>query len=125
MYPLHVLGSGKSCTINLLLRKRVIGLKLEEAAPVSGDAVGCTFDFKTYENDKYILYDTVGLSQGSMAEISAEKALRLLKKFIRKITEREGIHLLILVTRKDRINKEVEGNFKLFVNGKVNKSLRY
>ena len=55
---IHYSGGGKSSTINLLMEKQI--------AVVSDKAIGCTFDYKRYEtNNGYVLFDTVGLGEGS------------------------------------------------------------
>jgi len=53
----YLIGSGKSSLVNLLLE--------ETKAKVSDSAVGCTFEFQKYSTEKFNLYDTVGLSEGS------------------------------------------------------------
>lgn len=59
MWIIMYSGGGKSSTVNLLLGKTI--------ANVSNGAVGCTSEFQCYEgdNEKYVLFDTPGLSEGS------------------------------------------------------------
>lgn len=98
-------GSGKSSLVNLLLG--------QNEANVSDKAVGCTFEFKKYEMAEYNLYDTVGLSEGSVGTRTQAQAIKQLLQLLKSLGD--GVSLLIFVIERGRIKKSLEDNYKLFI----------
>ena len=87
-----------------------------QAAKVSDKAIGCTFEYQKYmaPNSNYVLYDTVGLSEGKSGQVSSDVAIKQLIGLLRSLSE--GVSLLIYVIKKDRIRETTEKNYHLFVN---------
>jgi len=98
-------GSGKSSIVNGLVGRKV--------AAVSDKAVGCTFTYDVYKMGAYNLYDTVGLSEGDHGTKSLEVALKELCNLLKSLSE--GVSLLIYVSKKGRITKSIDANYKIFV----------
>jgi len=113
-----------------------------QEAKVSDGAVGCTFEFKRHETDSFVLFDTVGLSEGSKklfllqyiprhvksaiinglqtflkgkGTVTQSFAVRELIKLLKSLEN--GVSLLTFVMKKGRIMKSLDENYKLFVDG--------
>ncbi|KAG2145198.1 hypothetical protein DEU56DRAFT_789356 [Suillus clintonianus] len=88
-------GTGKSSLVNLIIGP--------EIAPTSSDAKGCTDETKEYLHDlaiqsktlKVKLFDTAGLGEGSHGKVPDKKARRLLKDLLQRLTQQDGIHLVM------------------------------
>ena len=94
--------------MNLILGKN--------SATVSDSAIGCTFKFSKYAGpDGYMLYDTVGLSEGSQGTMASAAAMKQLVNLLKSLSD--GVSLLIMVIKKERITASLEKNYQLFVSG--------
>ena len=80
---------------------------------MSDSAVGCTFKYEKYESPGYVLYDTVGLSEGRSGTVSSADAIKQLVSLLKSLSD--GVSLLIYVIKKDRIRETTEKNYRLFV----------
>ncbi|KAG1847329.1 hypothetical protein DFJ58DRAFT_797938 [Suillus subalutaceus] len=84
-------GVGKSSLINLIAGKDI--------APTSPDALPCTTEEHAYEIDirgqRYTLHDT-------------------LKYFLRKISEEDGLHLLVYCVRGSRATRALRHSYETF-----------
>lgn len=92
-------GSGKSSIINVIARKKV--------ATTSNDALGCTPKSKRYSVDisgqKFALFDTAGLNEGTAGTVPPKQAKRQLKSLLDKLSSHKspsgGIDLLVYCVR--------------------------
>ncbi|KAJ8581198.1 hypothetical protein M405DRAFT_705153, partial [Rhizopogon salebrosus TDB-379] len=86
-------GSGKSSVINALAQKQV--------AATSDSATGCTFRYQKHAVDlsgeRFILFDTVGLNEGTAGTVPAAEAEAKLNSLLRDLMnpESDGIGLLV------------------------------
>ncbi|KAG2070685.1 hypothetical protein BDR04DRAFT_1099706 [Suillus decipiens] len=91
-------GSGKSSVINVIAQK--------EVAKTSNDAVGCTSEPKSYSVDifgqRFALFDTAGLNEGTAGTVPQREAKRQLKSLLDKLHESssDGIDLLVYCVRR-------------------------
>ncbi|KAG1824711.1 uncharacterized protein BJ212DRAFT_1476004 [Suillus subaureus] len=88
-------GSGKSSVINAITQTQL--------AETSSDATGCTFSYQCYpveiSGQRYVLFDTAGLNEGSTGAVPAPKAEKELKRLLRGLMSSgsDGIGLLALI----------------------------
>lgn len=88
-------GSGKSSIINVIAQKQV--------AKTSNDAPGCTPESTRYSVDisrqKFALFDTAGLNEGSAGTVPHQQAKKQLKSLLNKLMSHkspsDGIDLLV------------------------------
>ncbi|KAG9316823.1 hypothetical protein JVU11DRAFT_2889 [Chiua virens] len=103
-------GVGKSSLINLIAGKNI--------CETSSSAVGCTLDYKRYQitlNDqRFAIWDTAGLDEGSQGTVPAEKAEAYLRQLIRDLAKTSGIDLLIYCVRGTRVRSALLSNYHLF-----------
>ncbi|KAG2363187.1 P-loop containing nucleoside triphosphate hydrolase protein, partial [Suillus spraguei] len=91
-------GSGKSSVINTIAQ--------EEVANTSNDVVGCTRESKRYSveiyGQKFALFDTAGLNDGSAGTVPHKLAKRQLKSLLDRLHESpsDGIDLLVYCVHK-------------------------
>ncbi|KAF9222622.1 hypothetical protein BS17DRAFT_735456 [Gyrodon lividus] len=113
--PLNVVvfgesGVGKSSVINMIAGKNV--------TKTSNDAVGCTFCHQCHEvilnGLKVNLWDTAGLDEGTEGTVPAIQAEENLKAFLRQVTRRAGIDLLMYCVRGTRLRKALLRNYNIF-----------
>jgi len=102
-------GAGKSSLINLIVGKDV--------AETSSNAMGCTFESKSYEVEvegiPLVLWDTSGLNEGEKGEVAAKKAVGQLYHLIQSL-ENNGVSLLVFCIRGPRIRETTIKNYQLF-----------
>ncbi|KAJ3907641.1 hypothetical protein F5879DRAFT_502019 [Lentinula edodes] len=110
-------GCGKSSIVNMLLGR--------EAALMSSGALGCTFENKSYsvtiERQKYRLYDTTGLDEGTVGTVVSKDALVKLYHLLRDL--QGGISLLVYCMRGPRITETLERNYNIFYDGFCRKAV--
>jgi GTP-binding protein EngB required for normal cell division len=105
-------GSGKSSVINALAQNQV--------AATSSSAAGCTFRYQKHEVDlsgeRFILFDTVGLDEGTAGTVPAAEAEANLKSLLRDLMspESNGIGLLVYCVRSVRVSRALLRNYNLF-----------
>ncbi|KAF9245012.1 hypothetical protein BU15DRAFT_59175 [Melanogaster broomeanus] len=103
-------GVGKSSVINVIAGQTI--------AKTSNDAVGCTFRHQCYEvtvNGLGVnLWDTAGLDEGTEGTVPATQAEENLRAFLRQITKRDGIDLLMYCIRGTRARKALLRNYNIF-----------
>ncbi|KAG2370290.1 P-loop containing nucleoside triphosphate hydrolase protein [Suillus spraguei] len=98
-------GSGKSSVINVIAQ--------EEIARTTNDAVGCTSESKRYSVDiygqKFTLFDTAGLNEGTAGTVPHKQAKRQLKTLLDQLHESpsDGIDLLVYCVRKPTSNRAI------------------
>lgn len=86
-------GVGKSSIINIIAQ--------QELAKTSNDATGCTSSSERYSveicSQRFILFDTAGLNEGTEGTVPAAKAEKQLKSLLRELTSpgSDGIGLLM------------------------------
>jgi predicted GTPase len=101
-------GVGKSSLINLLAG--------ENLANASDGALGCTFEYKSYQviynHEIYELIDTVGLNEASKGRISQRDAMKKLIRFIKE--NKRGFNCVLFVMPKGRLTDSFEKNHMLF-----------
>ena len=105
-------GVGKSSVVNMLLG--------EQRAQTSTSARGCTFESVPYDVDlgegvSVRVYDTAGLDESSAGAVIPENAVANLYDLLRRM--KDGISLLVFVTRLGRITKRNQKNYRLFFEG--------
>ncbi|KAG1741504.1 P-loop containing nucleoside triphosphate hydrolase protein [Suillus paluster] len=106
-------GAGKSSLVNL-----IVGT---DAAPTSCDTLGCTTGTDLYMHDirirnktlKLNLFDTAGLGEGSEGTVPDEVAQRGLEKLLRKLTKKDGIHLLMYCVHGTKGIKALCRNYEI------------
>ncbi|KAG1898780.1 P-loop containing nucleoside triphosphate hydrolase protein [Suillus fuscotomentosus] len=104
-------GVGKSSLINLIAG--------EDIAPISPDALPCTTEEHAYEveirGQRYTLHDTVGLGGGSYGSIPTDVApAKKLKYFLTKMSQEDGLHLLVYCVRGSRATRAVRHSYETF-----------
>jgi len=105
-------GSGKSSVINAITQSR--------RAKTSNSAAGCTFRFEKHEVDlsgeRFVLFDTVGLDEGTAGTVPAAEAVENLKSLLRELMNAGsgGIGLLVYCVRSVRIGRALLRNYNLF-----------
>ncbi|KAG1720104.1 P-loop containing nucleoside triphosphate hydrolase protein [Suillus lakei] len=104
-------GVGKSSLINLIAGRDI--------APTSPDALSCTTEEHAYEVDirgqRYTLHDTVGLGEGSHGSMPADMApTKKLKYFLRKMSQEDGLHLLVYCVRGSRATRALRHSYETF-----------
>ncbi|KAG2143269.1 P-loop containing nucleoside triphosphate hydrolase protein [Suillus cothurnatus] len=104
-------GVGKSSLINLIAGKDI--------APTSPDALPCTTEEHAYEVDirgqRYILHDTVGLGEGSHGSMPTDVApAKKLKYFLRRMSQQDGLHLLVYCVRGSRATRALRHSYETF-----------
>lgn len=86
-------GAGKSSIINIIAQQKL--------AKASNDATGCTFSSQRYPveifSQRFVLFDTAGLNEGTEGTVPAAKAERQLKSLLRELMNpgSDGISLLV------------------------------
>lgn len=109
-------GTGKTSVCNSLSN---------EYKPVSDQAVGVTFQSQNYlpfifNEDSYILTDTVGLNEGDNGTVKATAAFKNLLELINN--SKNGYNILVQVMR-GRITKSLCDNYKFFVETVADKKI--
>jgi len=105
-------GSGKSSVINAITQA--------QRAETSSSAAGCTFCYKKHEveisDENYILFDTVGLDEGTAGTVPAAEAVENLKSLLRELMSprSNGIGLLVYCVRSVRLSRVLLRNYNLF-----------
>lgn len=105
-------GSGKSSVINAITQTQL--------AETSSDATGCTFSYQCYpveiSGQRYVLFDTAGLNEGSTGAVPAAKAEKELKRLLRGLMSpgSDGIGLLVYCVRSTRARQALIRNYDLF-----------
>ncbi|KAG1864959.1 P-loop containing nucleoside triphosphate hydrolase protein, partial [Suillus subalutaceus] len=105
-------GSGKSSVINAITQTQL--------AETSSDATGCTFSYQCYpveiSGQRYVLFDTAGLNEGSTGAVPAAKAEKELKRLLRGLMSpgSDGIGLLVYCVRSTRARQALIRNYNLF-----------
>ncbi|KAF8134422.1 P-loop containing nucleoside triphosphate hydrolase protein, partial [Boletus edulis] len=103
-------GVGKSSLINLLAGENV--------SETSSSAVGCTLNYKRYPlklgDQRFVIWDTAGLDEGSQGTVPAEKAEEYLRQLLRDLARASGIDLLIYCVRGTRVRSALLTNYHLF-----------
>ena len=101
---------GKSSLINT-----IAGEKLSET---SSSAVGCTLDYKRHllklGDQRFAIWDTAGLDEGTQGTVPAEKAEAYLKQLLHDLAKTNGIDLLIYCVRGTRVRSALLTNYHLF-----------
>ncbi|KAG0697663.1 hypothetical protein DFH29DRAFT_1003513 [Suillus ampliporus] len=105
-------GSGKSSVINAIMQK--------ELAKTSSDAAGCTFSYQRHRveisGQRFVLFDTAGLNEGTVGTVPAAKAEEKLKGLLRELMSpgSDGIGLLVYCIRSTRARRALIRNFNIF-----------
>jgi GTP-binding protein EngB required for normal cell division len=105
-------GSGKSSVINALAQNQV--------AATSSSAAGCTFRYQKHEvelsGERFVLFDTVGLDEGTAGTVPAAEAEANLKSLLRELMSpgSNGIGLLVYCVRSVRVSRALLRNYNLF-----------
>lgn len=104
-------GVGKSSLINLIAGKDI--------APTSPDALSCTTEEHAYDVDirgqRYTLHDTVGFGEGSYGSMPTDVApAKKLKYFLRKMSQEDGLHLLVYCVRGSRATRALRHSYETF-----------
>ena len=103
-------GVGKSSLINLIADERI--------AETSSSAVGCTLDYKrhllTIGDQRFAIWDTAGLDEGSQGTVPTERAEAYLKQLLHDLAKGSGIDLLIYCVRGTRVRSALLTNYHLF-----------
>lgn len=92
-------GSGKSSIINVIAQKQV--------ATTSNDALGCTPEPERHSvvisGQKFVLYDTAGLNEGTAGTVPRKQAKRQLKNLLDKLLSDKspsgGVNLIVYCVR--------------------------
>ncbi|KAG0708030.1 hypothetical protein DFH29DRAFT_994656 [Suillus ampliporus] len=103
-------GAGKSSLINLMTGKNV--------AVTSPDAELCTIRCQAYTiefgDESYEVFDTIGLEEPQMGLARYLDAVENACKLIQELERQDGIDLLLLCMRADRITATLQSNYRLF-----------
>ncbi|KAG2127588.1 P-loop containing nucleoside triphosphate hydrolase protein [Suillus bovinus] len=103
-------GVGKSSLINLIMGR--------DAAKTSPDALACTTTHVPYDvtisGQRFRLWDTAGLNEGSEGTVPAVIAERNLTTFLRGLNQEDGVHLLIYCVRGTRATKALQTHYKIY-----------
>ncbi|KAH0828070.1 hypothetical protein J3R83DRAFT_3724 [Lanmaoa asiatica] len=103
-------GVGKSSLINLVAGERI--------SETSSSAAGCTLDYRCYPlklgDQRFAIWDTAGLDEGTQGTVPAEKAEAYLKQLLRDLAKASGIDLLIYCVRGTRVRSALLTNYHLF-----------
>jgi GTPase Era involved in 16S rRNA processing len=104
-------GTGKTSLCNSITNT-------DQKRPVNDSAKGVTFEsftFPAFELSKKmcIITDTVGLNESDKGTVPSKDALKSLVNLLK--ASKEGYNLLIQVMRMPRITKDVEDNYRFFV----------
>ena len=101
---------GKSSLINLIAGENI--------SETSSSAVGCTLDYRRYvlklDDQRFSIWDTAGLDEGTQGSVPAEKAEAYLKQLLRDLAKASGIDLLIYCVRGTRVRSALLTNYHLF-----------
>ncbi|KAJ3891405.1 hypothetical protein GG344DRAFT_47439 [Lentinula edodes] len=96
-----------------------------EVALMSSGALGCTFENTSYsvtfEGQKYCLYDTSGLDEGTVGTVVSKDALIKLYHLLRDL--QDGVSLLVYCMRGPRITETLERNYNIFYDGVCQKAV--
>ncbi|KIK56476.1 hypothetical protein GYMLUDRAFT_174155, partial [Collybiopsis luxurians FD-317 M1] len=106
-------GSGKSPIVNMLFPSN------RAPAPASSAANLVTFGWKPYtidaKGERFTIYDTAGLSEGSNRSLFSKAARKSLESLLLNLSHAgQRVHLLLLCIRAPRITEVVARNYKLF-----------
>ncbi|OAX31696.1 hypothetical protein K503DRAFT_870523 [Rhizopogon vinicolor AM-OR11-026] len=105
-------GSGKSSVINAITQSH--------RAETSSSAAGCTFRYQRHgveiSGENFVLYDTVGLDEGTAGTVPAAEAEENLKSLLRELvgSGSNGISLLVYCVRSVRVSRALLRNYNLF-----------
>ena len=103
-------GVGKSSLINLIADEKV--------AKTSSSAAGCTLEYQRYlltiSDQRFAVWDTAGLEEGTQGTVPAEKAEAYLKQLLHSLAKASGIDLLIYCVRGTRARSALLANYHLF-----------
>lgn len=101
---------GKSSLINLIAGENI--------SETSSSAVGCTLNYKRHllklADQRFAIWDTAGLDEGTQGTVPAEKAEAYLKLLLRDLAKANGIDLLIYCVRGTRVRSALLTNYHLF-----------
>ncbi|OAX32286.1 hypothetical protein K503DRAFT_727157 [Rhizopogon vinicolor AM-OR11-026] len=107
-------GSGKSSVINAIAQRHI--------AEVSNDATGCTSHCQGHKielyGESFVLFDTVGLGEGTAGTVPAAKAEKDLKSLLRELTspKSDGLDLLVYCVGSGKDSGRISGlvrNYRL------------
>ncbi|KAF8552211.1 P-loop containing nucleoside triphosphate hydrolase protein, partial [Imleria badia] len=103
-------GVGKSSLINLIAGENI--------SETSSSAVGCTLNYKRHflrlGDQRFAIWDTAGLDEGTEGTVPAEKAEAYLKQLLRDLVKANGIDLLVYCVRGTRVRSALLTNYHLF-----------
>jgi hypothetical protein len=105
-------GVGKSSLVNLVAGR--------EVSATSSGAAGCTLEYKHHVLDlgdpsqRFAIWDTAGLDEGTHGSVPAEKAEMYLKQLLRDLGRTGGIDLLVYCVRGTRVRSALLWNYDLF-----------
>jgi GTP-binding protein EngB required for normal cell division len=105
-------GVGKSSLVNMVAGR--------EVSATSSGAVGCTLEYKQHvmdlgnPNQRFAVWDTAGLDEGTYGTVPAEKAEVYLKQLLRDLAKTSGIDLLVYCVRGTRVRSALLSNYDLF-----------
>ncbi|KAG1741961.1 hypothetical protein EDB19DRAFT_687329 [Suillus lakei] len=105
-------GSGKSSVINAIMKKSL--------AKTSSSATGCTFTYERHpveiSGQRFALYDTAGLNEGTAGTVPAAKAEEKLKSLLHELMGpgSDGISLLVYCVRSTRARHALTRNYNMF-----------
>ncbi|KAG1764549.1 hypothetical protein EDD22DRAFT_951634 [Suillus occidentalis] len=108
-------GVGKSSIINIIAQ--------QELAETSNDATGCTSSSEHYlaeiSNQRFVLFDTAGLNEGTEGTVPAAKAKRQLKSLLRELMSpgSDGIGLLVYCVRNTTAPHALARDYNTFYVG--------
>jgi GTP-binding protein EngB required for normal cell division len=114
-------GSGKSSIINVVAQ--------EQIAKTSNDAPGCTSEFKRYSVDisgqKFALFDTAGLNEGSAGTVPHKRAKKQLKGLLNKLMSHKspsgGIDLLVYCVQNTAAPRAILNTYNTVYSGTCRK----
>ncbi|KAG1825517.1 P-loop containing nucleoside triphosphate hydrolase protein, partial [Suillus subaureus] len=110
-------GSGKSSIINVIAQ--------EQVARTSNDALGCTSEYKRYSVDisgqKFALFDTAGLNEGTAGTVTPKQAKQQLKSLLNKLMSLKsplgGIDLLVYCMHYTTSPRAILGTYNTVYSG--------
>jgi hypothetical protein len=101
---------GKSSLINLIAEKKV--------CETSSGALGCTLEYKRHLLDvgdqRFAIWDTAGLDEGTQGSVPAEKAEAYLKQLLHELAKNNGVDLLVYCVRGTRVRSALLTNYHIF-----------
>ena len=101
---------GKSSLINLIAGEKV--------CETSSGALGCTLEYKRHLLDvgdqRFAIWDTAGLDEGTQGSVPAEKAEAYLKQLLHELAKNNGVDLLVYCVRGTRVRSALLTNYHIF-----------